>query len=86
MKKIKVQEVFQGREPDSNFQITVSTGEAWSVFYKDQPIQIRKSHIYKDLKKYLPTTSTQSGTVKRMARKLNAMFNTTDFEAKPIKP
>lgn len=86
MKKIQVTQIFQGTEPGSDFDITVSTGQAWAVFYQGQCIQIRKSHRYKDFKKYLPTSSTQSGTAKRMARKLNELFGTSDFEARPIKP
>ena len=86
MKKTKVKPVLQAQPADSDFELTVSTGPAWVVYYQGQTIQIRKDHLYKDLKKYLPTTSTQAGTAKRLAAKLNAMFNTSDFEARPIKP
>lgn len=84
MKKIKVQQVHQGREPQSEYQVTVSTGSVWAVCYRGQPIQVRKEHVLTGSRKYLPTSSTQAGTAKRLARKLNQLFNCTDYQAVQI--
>ena len=61
------------------YKWTVSTAAMWAVFYRGHPFQIRREHGLRTEHKYLSTTSTQRGTAERLARKLNAMFNSTEF-------
>jgi hypothetical protein len=61
------------------YKWTVSTGSMWAVLYRGQPFQIRREHALRTEHKYITTTSTQRGTAERLARKLNALFDTSEF-------
>lgn len=82
MKKPQGQE--QARAYSNHYNWVVSTGTLYTVLYKGQPIQLRKDHALCEIHKYISTTSTQRGTAERLARKLNAMFNCTDFKAQEV--
>lgn len=66
------------------YKWTVSTAPMWSVLYRGQPFQIRREHGLRTEHRYLSTTSTQRGTAERLARKLNTMFNSTDFSVAEV--
>lgn len=65
---------------------SVSTSTLWAVQYQGQCIQIRREHTLKTEHKYPGTTSTQRGTALRLARKLNKMFNCSDFTIAEVTP
>ena len=58
---------------------TASTGTMWCVLCQGEPVHIRKQHTLKTETKYLPSTYSQRGSAERFARKLNELFDTTDF-------
>lgn len=82
MKKLQGQE--QLRLQVDYVDIVVSTATLWCVLYKGQYVQLKKDHQIKTETKYLPTSFSQRGSALRLAAKLNAMFNTQDFEARQI--
>jgi hypothetical protein len=77
MKKKQAQERL--RNSSDYVDCVVSTGTTWAVLYQGECIQLRKEHKLNDSIKYSPTSFSQRGSAERMARKLNALFMTTDF-------
>lgn len=80
------QELMRARDPDSDNDIVVAdcpTG-TWIVVYQGQPIQVRREHLYRDEKKYLPMSWSQRGSAERAAERLNQLFHTHDFEIAEI--
>lgn len=84
MKKTQANKQLDCRE--DYYDWIVSTGPMYAVVYLGQTFQLRKEHCHFDLRKYVPTTSTQRGTSERLARRLNALYHTQEFKVVEIQP
>ena len=82
MKKKQGQEQYRTQVDYVNW--IVSTGTVWTVLCQGLPMHIRKEHSLRTETKYLHTQFSQRGSAQRLAKKLNAMFDTTDFTAVAI--
>ena len=74
--------ILQAREPNGDHELTISECDRglWTVVYQGRPIQVRRQHLLRDEKKYLPNSWTQRGGAERQALALNRLFETQDFE------
>jgi hypothetical protein len=84
--KPRKQEITRRTPPDADYDLVISgcPEGVWIVVYQGQPFQIRREHLYRDEKKYLPNAWSQRGSAHRQAQYLNQVFHTTDFEIAQI--
>lgn len=58
----------------------------WAVFYQGQPFNLKSSNALTNFPgpKYKKTSFSNEGHAHNLARKLNEMFNTTDFDVRKL--
>lgn len=58
----------------------------WAVFYKGQPFNLKSSNALTNFPgpKYKKTSFSNEGHAHNLAKKLNEMFNTTDFDVRRL--
>lgn len=58
----------------------------WAVFYQGQPFNLKSSNALTNFPgpKYKKTSFSNEGHAHNLAKKLNEMFNTTDFDVRKL--
>ena len=84
--KPRRKQILKAQPAQCDYELVVSECPqgVWIVVYQGRPIQVRREHVFRDEKKYMPNCWTQRGGAQRQAKILNELFHSSEFEIAEI--
>jgi len=85
MAKPQVQRAIESNYDDFGIRLAVLVPEnMWQVTYQFKPIVVSRESELDVHRKYQRTTFAQKGSAINLAKKLNKIFNTEDFDVRSV--